>query len=433
LKSFTIAIACELAPAKTLIPIIKRLKELESEKSLNWNKSKIIGLTHGTGVKELINPYCDEIYSIGEGRRAGKVKRTNISLGYLIAKDIFKAIKALRGKSVDLLITCGNAGDVRKSIIAANLLKIPIIHIEQDIYNPIEVIAFSNLITIPSEKYKDFLKEVYYIDCLKEMDYKKEIDYEKEIDYKKEIDYEKNLNKEEESYVDHVENIHGYPMASYVNEKIKDGKLIAKKEIVEKYGTNDFILVVLGGDVKNSDLKKLIEAIQKSDFPTLIVPYRFEKESIESLIKSKKVQVLDGFVDLLSLMKSANLLIYGAGMGMTIETGVLEVPSIKIAGFHKKHGSVDLARKLKIPIFEIEELSIFLSELRQYNLKNPEDINNFINNNIKKPDGKKLVENGEIAIKRVVNIINNFNLKNPPKKSGFKSIKAIWNQRSQYR
>ena len=39
-------------------------------------------------------------------------------------------------------MTCGNAGDVRKGISASKILRIPNLHIEQDIYNPIEMIAF---------------------------------------------------------------------------------------------------------------------------------------------------------------------------------------------------------------------------------------------------------------------------------------------------
>jgi hypothetical protein len=36
-------------------------------------------------------------------------------------------------KNIDLLLSYGNAGDVRKSVMAAYFLKIPVIHIEQDI------------------------------------------------------------------------------------------------------------------------------------------------------------------------------------------------------------------------------------------------------------------------------------------------------------
>lgn len=406
MKNITIAIACEIAPGKTFIPIIQKLKELEIEGKLNWRKSKIIGLTHGSGAYDLISPYCDKTYSIGEGRGTGKVKRNNIELAYLIAKDTIKALSALSGKGIDLLITCGNAGDVRKSIIAAKILRIPIIHIEQDIYNPIETIAYSNLITVPEEKYKSFLKEVYLIG-----------------NNANNLNNDNNIENIENT--DNIKNIHGYPMASYVNKFVNDMNLTPQKEIKTKYGVSEFILVVLGGDLKNNDLESLIAAIEKANFPTLIAPYRFKKELIENLVSSSKVKVLDEYVELLSLMKSAELMIYGAGMGMTIEAGVLEVPSIKIAGFHEKHGSVDLANELDIPILEIDKIADFLSDFNHSNNQDKLIIN--------KPNGKKLLENSEIAIENIVEIINNFNLKNPPKSSGYKSMKAIWNQRANYR
>ncbi len=403
MEEIRIAIACELTPAKTFIPIIKKLKELEIEGKLNWKKSKIFGLTHGSGAYELIKPYCYQTFSIGEGRGGGKVKRNNLELASLIAKDSIKALSALSGKKIDLLITCGNAGDVRKSITAAKFLRIPVIHIEQDVYNPIETIAYSNLITVPQEKYNDFLKNKYLI----------------------------NENN--------IKNIRGYPMAKYVNEYINSKKSISKEELIEKYGFSDFILVVLGGDLKNSDLKNLINAIEKANFPTLIAPYRFKKELIENLVNSPKLKVLDEYVELLTLVKSATLMIYGAGMGMTIEAGVLETPSIKIAGFHEKHGSVDLANELNIPILEINQISKFLNI---FNKSGIEIINNKSNNvkidsemeiNVTKPDGKKLLENSQISIEKIIELINNFDLKNPPKNNGFKSMKAIWNQRAKYR
>ena len=420
MEEITIAIACELAPAKTLIPIIKKIKKMESLGKLNWKKSKIICLTHGSGVKGLIKPYCDEFYSIGKGRGSGKIKRNNFELSYLIFKDIIKAILGLRGKGINLLITCGNAGDVRKSISAANLLKIPVIHIEQDIYNPIETIAFSNLVAVPSESYKNYLSEKYHIDS--------------------------------------TENIQGYPMVNYIVDCVNNNYLLDNEDIKKEYGSSNFILVVLGGDLKTSDIKKLINILERINLPILIAPYRFKKELIEDMIKSNKIKVLDEFVDLLSLMKSSNLMIYGAGMGMTIEAGVLEIPSIKIAGFHKEHGSVDLANDLKIPILEIEEISNFLDKFKdnhqdKYTHENKdnnkdkdnhEDKNsyddkyedymlNMLKNKLPRPESKKLIKNSEIAVENFVNIINNFNLKNPPKKSGLKSMKAIWKKRSEFR
>lgn len=389
LDNLNIAIAAEIAPAKTIIPIIEKLKDLEANNELNWKKSKITALIHGEGTEELLKSHCDELHYIGKGRGGGKSKKNNLHLAYLIFKDILKAIKALMFKNINLLITCGNAGDVRKSIAAAYLLNIPIIHIEQDIYNPIELIALANLITVPSKKYEKYLKSKYHL---------------------------KN-----------VKNIEGYPMATYVVDKLKNDDLLTKNQIYKNYNIDEdnfdnYILFVLGGDLKDNDLKKLIIAIEKIDLPSIIVPYRFDKDYLDYLIQNNinlnensenlsKIIVLDGFVDLLSLMKFSKAVVYGAGIGLTIELGVLKIPALKIAGFHRIHGSVDLANALEIPIVEIE------------------DIPNKINQ-INKPKND-IFQNSQLSIDNVIDLINNFDYNS--KKSGFNSMKAIWKERSKFK
>ena len=56
-------------------------------------------------------------------------------------------------------------------------------------------------------------------------------------------------------------------------------------------------------------------------------------------------------------MNASQGVLYCAGMGVTIEVGVLSVPSVKILGFHTEHASNDLARNLGIGVvsaFDIE-------------------------------------------------------------------------------
>ena len=357
-----IAVAAELAPAKTIIPVLEKLD------------AEIIGLAHGKGAEELLTPYCSEIYSIGQGRGAGAQKRSNSKIGYLVMKDILKTAQAVQGKGIDLLVTCGNAGDVRKGLSAANLLRIPTLHIEQDIYNPIEMIAFADVVTAPSNNYKNYLENNYDI---------------------------KN-----------VKNIDGYPMASYVDKM----KLMDKNKVKDIYGVDEFILLALGGDLKAEQIPELIKVIESLDKTTLIAPFRFERDYVKSLISphiSSKIKVLDGFVDLPSIMNASDLLIYGAGMGITIEAGVLRVPSIKIAGFHHKHASVDLARELGIGVVKLENI--------------PDEIEN-----VQLPDGPEMVKNAEKSVDSLLSIINNFeDLKKS--KGGFTSLKKIWNARSEFR
>ena len=376
-KNLNIAIAAEIAPAKTIIPVLEKLKDLDADDKLNFKINKIIALYHGLPAKELLQDYCDEFYSIGEGRRG----TPKYKLPLLISKDIVKSYNGLRAKNIDLLITVGNAGDVRKSIVAANILKIPILHIEQDIYNPIEVISQANIVTVPNEKYLSVL----------------------------------------EGYgLKNVVNIHGYPMVSYVSNYLK-------KSTIKNIEESSDILVVLGGDLKKNQLPIILNELKHFNKKIFIAPYRFNREYVMSLINSNNsnsentinsenpnssITVLDQYVDLISYLKSTKVLIYAAGMGMTIEAGLMEVPSVKIEGFHKEHASVDLAKSLGIPVVKIE------------------DIKNVDFDSIQ-VDSKNLLESSEIAIDEIVNIINDFDFSS--KRSGLKVAKNIWNVRKIYR
>ena len=374
MESKNIAIAGEITPSKTIIPIIEKLREYENEGKLNFKINKIIGLYHGESSRDFLEPYCDEVHSIGEGRRGEK--KSNAKLAMLISKDILKSFNALKGKGIDLLITAGNAGDVRKSIAAGSTLRIPIIHIEQDIYNPIESISQANLVTVPSEEYKEYLEKNYGL---------------------------KN-----------VVNIQGYPMAKYVDNYISDEKnLIDKDEIYGEYGMKEFVLVVLGGDLRDEDIEPLIRSIEELNLKALIAPYRFDRNMVQELILSPNIKVLPQYVDLLSFMNAASHLIFAAGMGMTIEAGVFNIPSLKIEGFHKTHGSVDLAKSLDIPIVKIDEIPEAFENLHEHK-------------------SSDLVKNSEVAIEKVVDLINDFDEKSY-KRGGFKSTKKIWNSRKAFR
>lgn len=354
-----IAVIAEMAPAKAFIPIIKHLD------------ADIIGLTHGHGVNELIGKYCTEIHSIGKSRRQGPQRRSNFKIASLVIQDTWKVIRSLKGKDIDLLMTCGNAGDVRKGISASKILRIPNLHIEQDIYNPIEMVAFSDIITVPSERYKNFVFDKYGLSNV------------------------------------HV--IGGYPLASYVNEM----QLEASDTIKTHYGVEEFIVLVFGGDVKGEEIPRIIKQVESINRNILVVPFRFSADYVEKFVTSSKLKVLRGYVELPSLMKASSGLIYGAGMGLTIEAGVLSIPSIKIAGFHRKHASMDLARELGIRVSEINDISSAVNDL-------------------KRPKCNWLVKNGEKAVSNVINIVNNFEeLK--ANGNGIGSFKRIWNARSEFK
>jgi len=350
-----IAIAAELAPAKTFIPLIEKFN------------AKFIVLEHGKGVRELLGPYSQDIYSIGESRRSDG---NRIRIATKILSDVRRAVVALRKSKPDILLTCGNAGDVRKGIAAAKLLGIPALHIEQDIYNPIEMIAFADLITAPSREYKEYLETNYHLK--------------------------------------RVENIGGYPHTLYV----KNLKLEDPEDIRNRYDLDEFILTVLGGDLKTQDIPPLIRMLEKLGENILLAPFRFDKRLIRKHINSKNIHVLEGFVDLPSFMNASKAMIYAAGMGVTIEAGVLGVPSIKIAGFHGQHASVDLCEKIGIPIVKIEDIPSIIHDLTP-------------------PDSDYLLSTAEGSVKKLISLMENFQPKGAC--GGFKSFKMIWEARSKFR
>ncbi len=350
-----IAIAAEPSPAKTFIPLLKKLS------------ADFVCLAHGSGVEQLLKPYCENMYYIGESRRSCGNK---LKIVAKVLSDIKRTIDALRESEVDLLLTCGNAGDTRKGISAAKILGIPVIHIEQDIYNPIELIAFANFITTPSERYKKYLESRYMLR--------------------------------------NVKNIGGYPHAIYV----RDLKFENKQKIRDKYGMDEFILAIFGGDLRPEDIPPLVNTLEILDKEILIAPFRFDKKFVEGFISSSRIRVLDEFVELLHIMNAAEAVIYSAGMGVTIEVGVLGIPSIKVAGFHYQHASIDLCKEIGIPVVKMEDIVSVIDDLEP-------------------PNSSHLLSSAESALEKLIDLIKNFQ----PQGScgGFKSLKKIWEVRSKFK
>ena len=69
------------------------------------------------------------------------------------------------------------------------------------------------------------------------------------------------------------------------------------------------------------ELSKQVEIINED---VMIIPFRFSAEFVKKFVSSPKLKVLDGYIEIPSLIKASSGLIYAAGMGLTIEAGVLE-------------------------------------------------------------------------------------------------------------
>ena len=354
-----IAVVAETAPAKTLIPIIEKVD------------ADIFSLTHSDGAMELLRPYSNEISSIGEGRRNTTKKRSKFTIGKLVLKDTIRTYKALKKHPIDLTITCGNAGDVRKGIAASKKLNIPKLHIEQDIYNPIEMIAYADLITVPNKAAMKQLKEMYDIT--------------------------------------NTVNIKGYPQAEYVSRV----QISEAEKIYEQYQHDDFYVLFLGGDTRASDIPEIIKEVEKLDKTILVIPFRFETSTITPHITKNNIIVVEGYVDLISLMNASQGVIYCAGMGVTIEVGALGVPAVKILGFHTQHASNDLAQEIGITVASTQDINYAVSRM-------------------KKPQGKCLIKNGCKASLKVAELTASMDSFDQ-NCGGQSSLRKIWNQRKQYR
>ena len=205
-------------------------------------------------------------------------------------------------------------------------------------------------------------------------------------------------------------------MVKYLSDYINEGNLKDKEDIYAEYGVKDFVLLVLGGDLKDQDIEPLIRSVEELNLKVLIAPYRFDRNMVKDTVISPNVKVLDQYVDLLSYINASSALIYAAGMGMTIEAAYFNKPSIKIEGFHTRHASVDLAHMLNIPIVSIDQIPDAYEGLSQIDFDN----------------SGKLLKNAEESIEELVKIVNEFD-KNKFKKSGFGSTKNIWNSRKEFR
>lgn len=354
-----LAVVAETAPAKTMIPVIEK------------TDADILSLTHSDLAMDLLRPYSNEISSIGESRSRGSSKRSNFTIGRLVLQDAYKTYKLLKDRDIDLVLTCGNAGDVRKGIMAAKKLNIPRLHMEQDVYNPIEMIAYADVITVPNMDAKKKLRKMYDIT--------------------------------------NTVNIKGYPQAEYVSRvPLKD-----PASIYEHYGTDDFYILFLGGDTRAEDIPNMIHQVEKLDKIIFIVPYRFDVQYVSEYITKPHVYIIEGNVDLISLMNASKGIFYCAGMGVTIEAGALSVPAIKLLGFHTEHASNDLAKTLGIQVVSAYDI--------------PEAVNN-----MKAPRGKLLIKNGIKASGKVAELTRDMNLFETGC-GGRSSLKKIWNQRKKYR
>ena len=86
-------------------------------------------------------------------------------------------------------------------------------------------------------------------------------------------------------------------MVKYLDDYIKNSNLKDKDEIYGEYGVKDFVLLVLGGDLRDEDIEPLIRSVEELNLKVLIAPYRFDRKSVEDTVISPNVKVLDQYAN----------------------------------------------------------------------------------------------------------------------------------------
>jgi hypothetical protein len=179
------------------------------------------------------------------------------------------------------------------------------------------------------------------------------------------------------------------------------------------YGISDFYVLFLGGDTRPEDIPEMIRQVEMLSHNVLVIPYRFDVAYVSKFITKKGVYIIDGDVDLISLMNASDGVIYCSGMGVTIEVGALSVPAVKVLGFHKEHASNDLALSIGINVVSIYEIHNAVEHM-------------------KTPFGSRLVKNGSKASYKVAELAKNMDMFGG-NSGGLSSLRKIWNQRKKYK
>ncbi len=278
----------EPSPAKNLLPVFERL---ERE---GWDV-RVYG--HGRGAEVLR----------WEGRDAptlGRSRRGEGWRGYLgFAVDLARVAARMARDRPSVVLSSGNTGDARKSLLAAAALRVRSVHVEMDVYNPVEAVRFASRVLVPFSR--EFARRL-----------RRRVRVEPEV-------------------------IPGPPLAQYLAERHLRGRVPGPvpRECEGR------VLVCLGGDVTTRGARRLLERL--SEHEPLVVPFRVDAPSWCDRV--------EGFVDLPGAMMVADVVVFSGGFGVTIEACVVGRRAVKVWERHPRHLSHWIARESGVPVLSLEE------------------------------------------------------------------------------
>ncbi len=275
----------EPSPAKNLIPVFEELTDRGYEVAVYG---------HGEGA-EVLAWEGIEAPTLGRPRRRSRLAPV------LFALDLTRVLlrEILDGPSV--AVTSGNTGDARKTLLASKALGIPSLHVEMDVYNPVEAIRFATAVAVP-EQAPDF-----------------------------------------DPGGPEVIEISGPPIAAYIADRHLKGRVPGPVPEDVK----GRVLVCLGGDVTEDQALGLLEALRPVD--PYVVPFRVEAPP--------GFDRPDTFIDLPGAMMEAKAVIFAGGFGVTVEACLVARKAVKVSGVHDRHFSHEVAKACGIRVLNVEEVN----------------------------------------------------------------------------
>ncbi|WP_457614606.1 hypothetical protein [Methanopyrus sp.] len=273
----------EPSPAKNLLPVWERLLEE------GW---EVAVYGHGYGAEVL------EWEGI-KTERLGKPRRKQGLFGYIgFSIDLIRTMRALASERASVVLSSGNTGDARKSLIASRVLGIPSVHLEMDVYNPVEAVRWATRVLVPfSDRWAEIL--------------------ERRVEVK-------------------AETVSGAPLGQYLADRHLSGRIPGP--VPEKYEGR--VLVCLGGDITEKGARQLLSDLK--DYDPVVVPFRVNPP--------KGFECIQEFVDLPGVMMLADTVVFTGGFGVTIEACVVAKKAVKVSEVHPEHLSHWIAEKSGIPI-----------------------------------------------------------------------------------
>ncbi len=279
----------EPSPAKNLLPVLERL---ERE---GWDV-RVYG--HGRGSEVLR-------WEGRDARTLGRSRRREGWRGYLgFAVDLTRVLARMARDRPSVVLSSGNTGDARKSLLAAAALRVRSVHVEMDVYNPVEVVRFASEVLVPFSR--EFAREL-----------------ERRSGARARV-------------------IPGPPLAQYLAERHLRGEIPGP--VPEE--CRDRVLVCLGGDVTEEGARRLLRRLSEHD--PLVVPFRVGAPP--------GFDRLRGFVDLPGAMMVADTVVFSGGFGVTIEACVVGNRAVKVWELHPRHLSHWIARESGVPVLSLDEV-----------------------------------------------------------------------------